>query len=123
MLSLACFILIIKMGSSFTITNDTDHEVWLDISVNYKALLPAVGGILALFTAGMGLAAWGASAGIGGALLGGGALIITEGGIIMGTAASTIAGLSAGAWTMIEIVTVLSSAALSTTLGITKEEA
>ena len=82
-----------------------------------------MGGILALFTAGAGLAIYGASAGVGGILLGGGAWVITEGGVIMGTAASTIAGLSAGAWTMIEIVTTLSGAALSTALSISKEDA
>lgn len=110
------------MGSSFTIVNDTDHEVWMDISVNYKALIPAVGGLLALFTAGAGLAAYGASAGVG-VLLGGGAMIATETGIIMGTTASTIAGLGAGTWTMIEVVGILSTFGLSTFLNISQSDA
>ena len=64
------------------------------------------------------MAALGASAGVGGALLGGGALIAAEERIIMGTTALTVAGLTAGQWTLIGIVTGVSSTALATILRI-----
>jgi len=83
----------------------------------------SVSGVLALVTAGAGLAAIGATVGVGGALLGGGALIVAEGGITMGTTALTLAGLTAGEWTLATVVTSLSTAALSTALGIRAVEA
>lgn len=84
------------MGSHCSIKNDTEFDVWMINEINYQCLIPVVSGVLAVLTAGVGLAALGASAGVGGALLGGGALIVAEEGLIMGTTALTIAGLTAG---------------------------
>lgn len=111
------------MGSKCSIVNDTEYEVWIYNDVNYQCLIPVVGGVLAVLTAGVGLAALGASVGVGGALLGGGALIVAEEGLIMGTTALTIAGLTAGQWTLIGIVGGVSSTVLASILGISAEEA
>lgn len=111
------------MGSTCSIVNNTEFDVWIYDGVNYQCLIPVVGGVLAVLTAGVGLAALGASVGVGGALLGGGALIVAEEGIIMGTTAWTIAGLTAGTWTMVGIVGGVSSTVLATILGISAEDA
>lgn len=109
------------MGSTCSIVNDTEFDVWMYDGVNFQCLIPVVGGVLAVLTAGIGLAALGATAGVGGALLGGGALIVAEEGLVMGATALTIAGLTAGQWTMIGIVTGVSSTALASILGVTAE--
>lgn len=111
------------MGSKCSIVNDTEYDVWMYNDVNYQCLIPTVGGVLAVLTAGVGLAALGASVGVGGVLLGGGALIVTEEGLVMGTTALTIAGLTAGQWTLIGIVGEVSSTVLAGILGISGEEA
>ena len=111
------------MGSSCSILNDTEHDVWITHGVNWTALIASVGGVLALLSGGVALAAVGATAGVGGALLGGGALIMAEEGIIMGTTALTVAGLTATQWTLAGIVTGLTSTALATALRISREEA
>lgn len=111
------------MGSSCSILNDTEHDVWITHGVNWTVLVASVGGVLALLSGGAALAALGATAGVGGALLGGGALIMAEEGIIMGTTALTVAGLTATQWTLAGIVTGLSATALATALNISKEEA
>jgi len=111
------------MGSSCSILNDTEHDVWITHGVNWTALIASLGGVFALFTGGAALAALGATAGVGGALLGGGALIMAEEGIIMGTTALTIAGLTAGQWSLVGVVTSLSATALARALNISKEEA
>lgn len=109
------------MGSKCSIVNDTEFDVWIYNDVNFQCLVPVVGGVLAVLTAGIGLAALGASAGVGGALLGGGALIVAEEGLIMGTTALTIAGLTAGQWTLVGIVGGVSSTVLCSILGISAE--
>ena len=48
---------------------------------------------------------------------------MAEEGIIMGTAATTLAGLTAAQWSAVGLVTGLSSTALATTLGISREQA
>ena len=48
---------------------------------------------------------------------------MAEKGIIMGTTATTLAGLTATQWSAVGIVTGLSSTALATTLGISREKA
>lgn len=111
------------MGSSCSILNDTEHDVWITHGVNWTVLLASVGGVLALLSGGASLVAFGASAGVGGALLGGGALIMAEEGVIMGTTAATIAGLTATQWSIAGLVTSLSAKALSVALGITRDEA
>ena len=112
------------MGSSCSILNDTEHDVWITHGVNWTVLTASLGGALALVTAGAGLAVLGAGAGVGGALLGGGALIMAEEeGIIMGTTALTIAGLTAGQWTLVGIVTGATASGLAAYLGISREEA
>ena len=111
------------MGSSCSILNDTEFDVWINHGVNWTVLMATVGGVAALLTAGIGALALGAGAGVGGVLAGGGALIMTEEGIIMGTTATTLAGLTATQWTAVGIVTGLSSTALATTLGISREQA
>ena len=92
------------MGSSFSVLNDTEQRVWISHGVNWTVLFATVGAIGALATLGVGLAALGATAGVGGALLGGGVLIMAEEGIIMGTTATTIAGLTAGQWSLAGLV-------------------
>jgi len=109
------------MGSNCSIKNDTEFDVWVYNDVNWKCLVPVVGGVLAVLTAGIGLAALGASAGVGGALLGGGAFIVAEEGIIMGTTALTVAGLTAGQWTLVGVISGVSSTALATILGVSAE--
>ena len=111
------------MGSSFSILNDTEHDVWITHGVNWTALALTVGGVGAVLTGGLGLAAAGATAGVGGILSGGGALIMAEGGIIMGTAATTIAGLTATQLSVAAAVTTMTTAALATTLKISEAEA
>ena len=111
------------MGSSCSILNDTEHDVWITHGVNWTVLIATVGAVLSLLSGGTALAALGAGAGVGGALLGGGALIMAEEGIIMGTAALTVAGLTATQWTLAGVVTGLTSTALATALSISKEEA
>jgi len=73
----------------------------------------------------VGLLALGAGAGVGtGTMIaGGGALIMAEEGIIMGTTALTLVGLTATEWTVVGIITGVSGTTLATILGITKEEA
>lgn len=70
----------------------------------------------------VGLAALGASVGLGGFLLGGGALIATEEGIIVGTTAFTIAGLTADQLTKVSLFCGVSSIALATILGVSVED-
>ena len=111
------------MGSRCSILNDTEHDVWITHGPSWTVLMASLGGVLGLLTAGAGLAAIGATVGVGGALLGGGVAIMTEGGIAMGATALTIAGLTAGEWTLATVVTSLSTAALSTALGIKAVEA
>lgn len=111
------------MGSSCSILNDTEHDVWITHGVNWKVLMASVGGVGALLTAGIGLAALGARVGVGGALLGGGALVMAEEGLIMGTSALTIAGLTAGQWTLAGVVTGLSTAGLKEILNVPKDKA
>ena len=111
------------MGSSCSIVNDTEHDVWITHGVNWTVLMATLGAVFTLFTGGAALAVAGAAAGVGGALLGGGALIMAEEGIIMGTSAMTIAGMTATQWTLAGLVTSFSATALSTTLRITREEA
>ena len=111
------------MGSKCSILNDTEHDVWIKHGVNWTVLIASVSGVGVLLTGGLALAALGATVGVGGALLGGGALIMAEEGIIMGTAAFTIAGLTATQLTLAGVVTTLSTGVLATALGISKEEA
>ena len=111
------------MGSSCSILNDTEHDVWITHGVNWTVLIASLGGVFALATGGAALTALGATAGVGGALLGGGALIMAEEGIIMGTTALTIAGLTAGQWSLVGVVTTLSATALARILKISKGEA
>jgi len=101
-------------SSSCSIVNDTDYDVWMCQGVNWKVAAPiiaVVGVVGVIATAGMGLAAVGASVGVGGVLLGG------------STAGFTIVGLTATEWTIAGLVTGLSTATLATAAGITKKEA
>ena len=111
------------MGSSCSILNDTEHDVWITHGVNWTVLIATLGGVGALLTGGIGLAALGAGAGVGGVLAGGGALIMAEEGLVMGVTATTLAGLTAAQWSLAGLVTGLSATALSTALGISREEA
>ena len=67
--------------------------------------MASVGSVAIVATLGAGLAGAAAAAGVGGALAGGGALILAEEGIIMGTTATTFAGLTAANWTIVGLVT------------------
>ncbi len=111
------------MGSKCSILNDTEHDVWITHGINWTVLIASVGGVVGVLTAGIGLAALGASLGVGGTLAGGGALIMAEEGIIMGTTATTVAGLTAAQWSLAGIVTGLSGTALAETLNISREDA
>ena len=110
------------MGSTCSILNDTEHDIWITHGVNWTVLIASVVGVVGVLTAGIGLAVLGAIVGVGGALAGGGVFIMAEEGIIIGTTATTIAGLTATQWTLAGIVTSLSGAALSETLNITRAE-
>lgn len=111
------------MGSSCSILNDTEFEVWITHGVNKAALLGALGGTAAVLTGGIGLAGVAAAAGAGASLglAGGGALILSEGGIVM--AATTFAGLTAANWTAVGIITSTSASILSATLGCSIDDA
>lgn len=111
------------MGSSCSILNDTEYDVWITHGVNWNVLIYTVTGVLGLLTGGIGLAALGATAGVGGVLAGGGALIMAEEGVIMGVTAATVAGLTATQWSLAAVVTGMTTTALSVALGISKEEA
>lgn len=111
------------MGSRCSILNDTEHEVWITHGVNWTVLTYSLAGVGAFLTAGIGLAGLGASVGVGGFLAGGGAFIIAEEGIVMGVAATSLAGLTATQWTLAGIVTGVTTAALSTALNISREKA
>lgn len=111
------------MGSSCSVLNDTEHDVWITHGVNWKVLIASVVGVGALLSAGVGLAVLGATVGVGGALLGGGVFIMSEEGIIMGTSALTVAGLTASQWSLAGVVTGLSTTALAEILKVSKEKA
>ena len=112
------------MGSSCSILNDTEFDVWINHGVNWTVLTATVGGVAALVTGGIGALALGAGAGLaaGGVVAAGGALIKGDKGMIIGTA-GTLDGLAAAQWSAVGIVTGPSSSALATTLGISTEEA
>jgi len=61
-----------------------------------------------------------AGEGMGGALLGGGALMMTSQGLIRGT---TFAGLTAGQWSVASVVTTATVSTLANTFKISEEEA
>jgi len=126
------------MGSSCSILNDTENDVWITHGVNWKILIPAVTGaavgIGAIATAGVGLVAIAAApaavagaAGVEAAVAGGGVIIMGTEGVIMGVAAPALLGLTAGQWavaaTVTGVVTTLAPAALGTALGITEQQA
>ena len=110
------------MGSSCSILNDTEFDVWVNHGINWTVLITSVSSVTALLTAGIGALALGAAAGVGGALAGGGALIMSEGGIIMGTAATSLVGLTATEWTAVGLITGFTASTLSTILKVSKEE-
>ena len=69
------------MGSSFSILNDTKHNVWITHGINWEVLTASVQGVSILLTAGMAVA--GASAGEEGALAGQGPSVMAEeGGLV-----------------------------------------
>lgn len=85
--------------------------------------MATVGSTLALVTGGIGLAALGASSGVGGIFLGGGVLMLAENGIIMGATATTIVGLTTVQWTLAGLVAGVSTSVLATTLNISSKQA
>ena len=113
----------LNMGSSCSILNDTGHDVWITHAINWKVLIASVEVVSALLTTGMHVAAIAASAGEEGALSGGRASIMAEGGEIKGETETTFAGLTATQWTTTRKITSLSVADLSRTLHISREEA
>ena len=69
------------MGSSFSILNDTKHNVWITHGINWEVLTTSVQGVSILLTTGMAVA--GASAGEEGALSGQGPSVMAEeGGLV-----------------------------------------
>jgi hypothetical protein len=59
------FYFIKKMGSACSVINDTEFTVWMYDEINYQCLVPAITGILALISAGIGFAAFLSGAGVG----------------------------------------------------------
>ncbi|XP_015761638.1 PREDICTED: uncharacterized protein LOC107340778 isoform X1 [Acropora digitifera] len=88
------------MGSSFSILNDTKHNVWITHGINWEVLTASVQGVSILLTAGMAVA--GASA---------------------EKNSTQVAGMTATQWTKAEKITNLAVAALSEPLGKAREEA
>ena len=126
------------MGSSCSILNDTENDVWITHGVNWKIFIPAVTGaavgIGAIATAGVGLVATAAApaaitgaAGVEAAIAGGGVIIMGNESAIVGVSAPVLLGLTAGQWavaaTVTGVVTTLAPAALGTALGITEQQA
>ena len=69
------------MGSSFSILNDTKHNVWITHGINWEVLTTIVQGVSILLTTGMAVA--GASAGEEGALARQGPSVMAEeGGLV-----------------------------------------
>ena len=99
------------MGSSCSIVNDTEYDVWITHGVNWTVLTYTLLGVFSLVSAGASLAALA----VGGAVIGGGALVITP--------ALTVPGLTAGQWSLANIVTEATTTALATAFKISEEEA
>jgi len=104
------------MGSSCSILNDTENDVWITHGVNWKILIPAVTGaavgIGTIVTAGVGLVATAAApaaitgaAGVEAAIAGGGVIIMGNQSVIVGVTAPVLLGLTAGQWAVAATVT------------------
>ena len=102
---LKLYLILAIMGAKCAVKNDTEYDVWIYSDINHECIMPDLAGVIDVITAGAGLAALGASVGVGVALLAGGALTMTEEGILMSAAAATSAGLAAGQWTLMRIIT------------------
>ena len=112
------------MGSSCSILNDTEYDVWIIHGVNWNVIKYTVVGVAAvLSSAAAVLASLGAGAGVGGTIISGGAMIMAEEGAIMGATVTTFAGLNSTQWSIISIVVDLSAKALSNYLDISKNKA
>ena len=111
------------MGSSCSILNDTEYDVWIIHGVNWNAIKFTVGGVAVVLSTAATLASLGAGAGVGGTIIGGGAMIMAEEGAIMGATVTTFAGLTSTQWSIISVVVNLSATALSTYFDISKDEA
>jgi len=126
------------MGSSCSILNDTENDVWITDGVNWKILIPAFTGaavgIGAIATAGVGLVAIAAApaavagaAGVEAAVAGGRIMLMGTEGVLMAVAAPTLLDLTAGqravATTITGVVTNSAPAALGAALGITEQQA
>merc|ERR1711935_1088468 len=123
-----------KMGSSFSITNDTNHDIWVWEDVNVEAILYTVSGVLIVGGIAAGVATAGASAAAGtaagissiaiAAAEGTVPVILSSTGVVMGTIApATVAGLTAGTWTIVSIASGGGGAALSLILNLSLNEA
>ena len=42
-----------KMGSSFSVTNDTDDDIWVWNGANYEAIIGAVGAVVTVASLGI----------------------------------------------------------------------
>ena len=118
--------------------NDTENDVWIHHSVNWKVLVPVTTGAVAVVggvaTLGVGLVA-AAAAGSGvvvaaaaeAAITAGGAIILAEEGVFMGVTVATLLGLTASQWavasTVTEVITGSTAASLGIALGISEEQA
>ena len=106
------------MGSSFSIINDTDQDIWIQNNTCWNAVIWPIAGVATVATAGaagvgMAAAAGGSTAMV--ATMSGGAATIALGGTALGMSATT-AGVAG-------TITGLSSSAVSIALHITKSEA
>ena len=105
------------MGSSCSILNDTEHDVWITHGVNWTALNASFAGVFALLTGGALFLPVEAGTPLGGAL------VKAEGGVLMSTSALTTAGLTATKWSLAGLVTGFTASALATALNISRKEA
>ena len=126
----------IKMGASFSITNDTDQDIWVWEDLNLDAILYSTTAVLAVATLGAGVAvsAAGGAAATAGATaasaMASAGTLGSQAGIAAAmavastaTASATSAATVASAATVVGWVSGASATAISTGLGITKAQA
>ena len=101
------------MGSSCSIVNDTEFDVWITHGVNWTVLTVTLLGVLSFVPVGGALAALGAGAGVGGALL-------RQGAQMMAQPMGNVAGLTAG--NLVNVVTEVTASTLASALRISEEE-
>ena len=111
------------MGSSCSIINDTEYDVWMHHGVNWTVLIGTVSGVGVLLTAGAAGVAIAAGAGgtaaAAGAAATGGSLVAAEG----VTVAATTLGMTATQCSIASLVTSATVSSVAIALSISREDA